>query len=99
MSALRRVCAAEAADALDSQMRRLALPELALPQKLEIKRYTWSQLRDCRGFRARDDVMVRRATLRELAMDDTHEIWGVLARGVRFEVQRVVLRVVPTSTR
>ena len=36
----------------------------------EVKRFTWSQARDCRGFRARDDVAVRRATLRELAACD-----------------------------
>ena len=47
-----------------------ALPAGCLQAHIEVKRYSWSQARDCRGFRARDDVAVRRATLRELATCD-----------------------------
>lgn len=48
----------------------LLLTYLLLTDHLQVKRFTWSQARDCRGFRARDDVAVRRATLRELATCD-----------------------------
>ena len=47
---------------LAEQLARLGpalLPEHRLATQLEVKRYSWSQLRDCRGFRARDDVAVR----------------------------------------
>ena len=46
------------------------LPAGCMQTRIEVKRFTWSQARDCRGFRARDDVAVRRATLRELATCD-----------------------------
>ena len=48
---------------LAEQLARLGpalLPEHRLATQLEVKRYSWSQLRDCRGFRARDDVAVPR---------------------------------------
>ena len=80
-------------DALAKQIQWCGPPQSWLSSRLEVKSYTWSQLRDCRGFRARDDVRIRRVTLRELALDDSHEVWGLLARGVKYEVQRITIGV------
>ena len=80
-------------DVLAKQIQLLEPPQSWLSSRIEVKSYTWSQLRDCRGFRARDDVHIRHVTLRELAIDDSHEVWGVLARGVKYEVQRITIGV------
>jgi len=105
ISALRRCKAAQReggslSPSLAAELQAVGpLPLGWLQTRLEVKRFSWSQSRDCRGFRARDDVVVRRATLRELATcdeiasSDIAEIWGVLARGATYEVQRVTLRV------
>ena len=76
---------------------RLRLAERDAPDSLfariSIKWHTWSSARDCRGFRARDDLHRRSATLLELACEPAHELWGVLARGRGGEVRgmKVVL--------
>ena len=41
----------------------------ALGQAVTVKWWEWSQLRDCRGFRARDDVYRRACTLADLAAE------------------------------
>ena len=92
LSALRaRIHKDVGAVALAVQLLWLDPPRSWLASRIEVKIYTWSQLRDCRGFRARDDVHTRHVTLRELAMDDSHEVWGLLARGVKYEVQRITI--------
>lgn len=57
------------------------------PATIWIKWHTWSNLRDCRGFRARDDVHRRTAGLQELACQADHVIWRILARGITQEVR------------
>jgi hypothetical protein len=60
---------------------------LRLPRTVWVKWHTWSNLRDCRGFRARDDLHRGSEALSTLAAEPSHEIWGVLARGVTKEVR------------
>ena len=81
------------AAACDDARRRLLeepwAPPASLGQRIAIKWSTWSQLRDCRGFRARDDVHRRTDTLLALSRQPEHEIWSVIRRGVANEVQTV----------
>lgn len=70
--------------------RLCAPPALAEPgRRVSLKFYTFSQRRDCRGFRARDDVHSLSASLSELAAQPEHALWRTLDRGVVNEVRHV----------
>lgn len=90
----RQDSAMRAPSTLAHQLQQLGpLPARLSSCRLEVKIYTWSQLRDCRGFRARNDVTVRRATLCELLTHEhADEVWRVLDRGTIHEVQRITIR-------
>ena len=68
-------------------------PPPALRAAILVRWSTWSQLRDCRGFRARDDLHKRVVTLFDLLRQPEHEVWGVIKRGICAEVQDVRLGV------
>ena len=61
----------------------------ALSRRIVVKYWTWSQSRDCRGFRAKDDVHRITADLRTLCKQREHAAWAVLARGVVNEVRHI----------
>jgi len=61
---------------------------------VSVRYTTWSSARDCRGFRARDDVHFLDSSVGRLARTPHHPIWGVLRRGVHQEVTSVELKVV-----
>ena len=72
--------------------RRLAAspaPPAALLRKISVRWLTWSQRRDCRGFRARDDVHQQSETLLELWRRPDNHVWNVLARGVANDVRDI----------
>lgn len=60
-----------------------------LSRSIVVKYFTWSQARDCRGFRAQDDVHRITADLRTLCRHPEHAAWSVLARGVVNEVRHI----------
>ena len=68
-------------------------PPPSLNGTLTIRWSTWSNARDCRGFRARDDLHRRTISLLTLSQELEHECWPVLLRGVGHEVRE--LRVSP----
>lgn len=61
----------------------------ALRASIVVKYSTWSQSRDCRGFRARDDIHRVQAPLLTLSEQPEHELWRVLERGAINEVRCV----------
>jgi hypothetical protein len=65
----------------------------ALTRRIVVKYFTWSQARDCRGFRAQDDVHRITADLRTLCQQREHAAWAVLARGVVNEVRHIRIHV------
>ena len=65
----------------------------SLRQQVVIKYSTWSQGRDCRGFRSRDDVHRLRANLRTLGEEPEHPSWEVLVRGIINEVRTITILV------
>lgn len=79
------VCVALAAAV--RQLGTRSTPAAALDCKLLLQWWTWSQARDCRGFRARDDVHSLSATLDDLYQRPDHKFWQVLQRGVVQEVR------------
>ena len=64
---------------------------LSLQCEVTLRWSTWSQLRDCRGFRARDDRHRRSATLLQLLQQPEAEVWRVLARGEGHEISKLSL--------
>ena len=71
-------------------------PPVALNAQITLRWTTWSQLRDCRGFRARDDIHRCSARLVDLCRDqadgsDVQRLWAVLSRGVGHEVSSIRL--------
>ena len=84
----------------DEARRLLALepwaPPPALRNGIALVWTTWSNARDPRGFRARDDRHRREASLQELCVDQEHEIWRVLMRGAVQEVHE--LKVMPLNS-
>lgn len=77
-----------------SRLLRHACPHLAAVT-LSLRYYTWSQLRDCRGFRARDDMHILGENLLLLALSPTHEIWRVFHRGPVNEIRQIGFCVTP----
>lgn len=63
----------------------------SLRGEITLRWSTWSQLRDCRGFRARDDRHRRSATLLQLLQQPEAEVWSVLARGEGHEISKLSL--------
>lgn len=66
-------------------------PPPSLQCQVTLRWDTWSQLRDCRGFRARDDRHRRSATLLELCQKPEADFWAVLARGEGHEISKLRL--------
>uniref|UniRef100_A0A7S0P4W7 F-box domain-containing protein n=1 Tax=Calcidiscus leptoporus TaxID=127549 RepID=A0A7S0P4W7_9EUKA len=57
-----------------------------------VRVYSFSQLRDCRGFRARDDMLSIDADLYTLvALPLEHEVWRIIKRGTQHEVREILL--------
>ena len=65
------------------------MPAGCLQAHIEVKRYSWSQARDCRGFRARDDLTTLSEPLGVLAASPQHQLWEVLDRGAVNEVRHI----------
>lgn len=66
-------------------------PPPSLLNQVVLRWSTWSQLRDCRGFRARDDKHRRAASLLELCQQPDAEVWTVVARGEGNDVRELRL--------
>ena len=64
-------------------------PPASLHGRVTLRWSTWSQLRDCRGFRARDDKHRRSASLLELAREAHDDAWLLLARGESNDVREL----------
>lgn len=75
----------------DLGVRAAPLPSLFA--RVTLRWSTWSQLRDCRGFRARDDVHRLSSRLVELCARPEFdlEFWTILQRGVCDEVRAIHL--------
>ena len=58
---------------------------------IRLKIASFSQLRDCRGFRARDDVAYVDASLAKLLEMPAHPLWKALERGTVNEVRGLYL--------
>lgn len=82
----------EAAAAARSRLMA-ASPPRALRERIVIKWWSWSTARDCRGFRARDDMHRITADLATLCREPGHELWAVLTRGVVNEVRSIRVNV------
>ena len=80
-------CSAPRNPAAYRRLRGAPWAPSALRRDVVLRWRTWSQARDCRGFRARDDVHTRTASLFELSQQPDHEFWRVLRRGVTAEVR------------
>lgn len=61
----------------------------SLRRRVIVKYFTWSQARDCRGFRARDEVHRINVGLHTLLAQPDHRAWNVLSRGVVNEVRQI----------
>eukprot|EP00967_Tisochrysis_lutea_P044330 scaffold53724_cov36-Tisochrysis_lutea.AAC.3 len=72
--------------------REVSMRSEALERVVELHVFSFSQRRDCRGFRARDERTILSASIAQLLNDQTNEIWSALARGVMLEVTNMVLR-------
>ena len=60
--------------------------------RVVVRVYSFSQLRDCRGFRARDDMLSIDADLYTLvALPSEHEVWRIIERGTKHEVREILL--------
>jgi hypothetical protein len=66
-------------------------PPPSLRKVVTVEWSTWSQLRDCRGFRARDDLHRSTASLQELCDHPEAQLWAVLERGECHEVRELRL--------
>ena len=69
----------------------LESPPPSLSNRVVLRWSTWSQLRDCRGFRARDDQHRRDGMLLELFQQPDADMWRMLARGDGNDVREVRL--------
>lgn len=63
-----------------------------LERSVELHVYSFSEKRDCRGFRGRDDCTTLSASVGELLHQPSHPIWRTLARGLGMEITGLVLR-------
>ncbi|EOD15981.1 hypothetical protein EMIHUDRAFT_464373 [Emiliania huxleyi CCMP1516] len=69
-----------------------AVPPRTLSRTVELRVSSFSEKRDCRGFRARDERKTLTASVLELALsEDRHPIWATLRRGVVMEVRDLTL--------
>lgn len=84
---------AEAKAAAVCRLGTASPPPPALRQRVVVKWHTWSTARDCRGFRARDDMHRATADLATLCREPRHVAWNVLARGVVNEVRSIRVNV------
>ena len=61
----------------------------ALAARVDVMVHAFSQRRDCRGFRARDDLTTLSEPLGVLAASPQHQLWEVLDRGAVNEVRHI----------
>lgn len=85
------------------QLATRSPPPPSLLAQVTLRWSTWSNLRDCRGFRARDDIHRRSSRLLDLARcpvdeephgfggEDAADLWAILHRGVADEVRSIHL--------
>jgi hypothetical protein len=72
--------------------KQVRMQPAALERTVELHIYSFSEKRDCRGFRARDDRTTLSGSVGELLHQLSHPIWKALARGIGMEVTGLVLR-------
>ena len=85
---LRGVLVSEGAFAPSLLPPRPALTR-ALAARVDVMVHAFSQRRDCRGFRARDDLTTLSEPLGVLAASPQHQLWEVLDRGAVNEVRHI----------